>query len=71
MSMETIVHVHGMTCGHCVSSVTEEIMALDNVQSVQVDLDTGRVVIQSLSPLLETEISRAINEAGYSLVDQS
>ena len=33
--------VDGMTCGHCASAVTEELEALDGVNSVQVALVAG------------------------------
>ena len=35
--------VVGMTCGHCVSSVSEEVSALVGVREVNVDLGTGRL----------------------------
>ena len=41
MTTETYT-VTGMTCGHCVSSVTEEVSELPGVSDVQVDLDSGR-----------------------------
>ena len=36
--MNTTVNVSGMTCGHCVSSVTEELSEIPGVTSVDVDL---------------------------------
>ena len=42
--------VTGMTCGHCVASVTEEIGELDGVQDVAVVLDTGTVTVTSTQP---------------------
>ncbi|MGD9531773.1 MAG: heavy-metal-associated domain-containing protein, partial [Pseudonocardia sp.] len=33
--------VSGMTCGHCVTSVTEEIGGIEGVTGVVVDLPTG------------------------------
>ena len=33
--------VTGMTCGHCVHAVTEEVSALQGVENVAVDLDSG------------------------------
>ena len=43
--METVYTVAGMTCGHCVSAVSEEIGKLDGVAGVQVDLATGAVTV--------------------------
>jgi copper chaperone len=61
--------VTGMTCGHCVSSVTEEVSALPGVSDVQVDLPTGRVDVTSDRELAATEVRAAVEEAGYSLVE--
>ena len=59
--------VTGMTCGHCVASVTEEVTALAGVQDVQVDLASGRVVVTSAEPLAREDVAAAVEEAGYAL----
>jgi len=61
------ITVIGMTCQHCVNAVTEEVSALDGVSAVEVDLDSGRVVISSHSPLTEMQLQTAIAEAGYEI----
>ena len=38
--------VHGMTCDHCVVSVTEEVTEVAGVQGVDVDLASGRLVVR-------------------------
>ena len=60
--------VSGMTCGHCVASVTEEVGALDGVSAVDVDLASGRVTVTSERPLPVAEVQAAVDEAGYQLV---
>jgi copper chaperone len=60
--------VSGMTCAHCVRSVTEEITAIDGVTDVAVDLPTGSVAVTSDRPLDETRVRAAVEEAGYELV---
>jgi copper chaperone len=59
--------VTGMTCGHCVSSVTEEISEIDGVQSVDVELSTGQVTVTSQQPLSTDAVRAAVTEAGYQL----
>jgi copper ion binding protein len=59
--------VTGMTCEHCVASVTEEVSELDGVQAVQVDLPTGAVTVTSTDPLPEDAVRTAVEEAGYQL----
>jgi copper ion binding protein len=66
---ETTYQVQGMTCGHCVSAVTEELTRLDGVSEVQVDLAGGRVTVASAAPLARDAVAAAIDEAGYELAD--
>ncbi|MFC9837360.1 heavy-metal-associated domain-containing protein [Rhodococcus sp. NPDC127530] len=61
------VTVTGMTCDHCVSSVTEEINELPGVTAVNVDLATGKVVIESTTDLDPGAVADAVAEAGYSI----
>lgn len=69
--MNTTVTVSGMTCGHCVASVKEELAEVDGVQSVSVDLNAGGeslVTIESTRELTSEEIAAAVQEAGYTVV---
>ena len=59
--------VTGMTCGHCVSSVTEEVSAIAGVSDVAVVLESGQVTVTSDAPLDEGQVREAVEEAGYSL----
>lgn len=59
--------VTGMTCGHCVASVTEEITEIPGVESVDVVLDSGAVTVTSSQPLEEQAVRAAVEEAGYQL----
>jgi copper chaperone len=65
--------VEGMTCGHCVSAVIEEIEALDGVSTVTVDLapgGTSTVTVAGTRPLTGIQVAGALDEAGdYRLVD--
>ncbi|MEX5299594.1 heavy-metal-associated domain-containing protein [Kocuria sp. CPCC 205292] len=68
--MQTTVNVSGMTCGHCVVSVTEELTELEGVESVDVDLVAGGVspvVLTTSRELSEDEIREAVEEAGYTV----
>ncbi|MCX6399969.1 MAG: heavy-metal-associated domain-containing protein [Propionibacteriales bacterium] len=59
--------VTGMTCGHCVASVTEEVQEIPGVQDVAVDLPTGAVTITSAEILDEAAVRAAVEEAGYQI----
>ncbi|MER6950271.1 heavy-metal-associated domain-containing protein [Nonomuraea sp. NPDC000554] len=60
--------VKGMTCGHCVSSVKEEVSEVAGVTSVEVDLASGLLTVGSEGPVDAASISTAVKEAGYELV---
>jgi copper chaperone len=67
MSVQQIYTVNGMTCGHCVASVTEEVQEVAGVEEVSVVLETGQVTVTSAEPLDEAAIRTAVEEAGYEL----
>ena len=65
--------VDGMTCGHCVKAVTEELSALPGVTDVGVELvagGTSTVTVRSAAPLAVADVRAAVDEAGYALVGQ-
>ncbi len=57
--------VTGMTCGHCVSSVKEEVSEVAGVTSVEVDLASGGLTVTSEAPVDEAAVRAAVGEAGY------
>jgi copper chaperone len=58
--------VHGMTCDHCVASVTREVSEIAGVERVDVDLASGRLVVTG-DGFTGEQISAAVEEAGYEL----
>ena len=60
--------VTGMTCAHCVASVTEEVSQISGVDAVEVDLDTGALTVTSSTPIDPAAVAAAVTEAGYGLV---
>ena len=60
--------VKGMTCGHCVGTITGEITKLPGVRDVQVELSTGVVTVESDAPLDMSAVTAAVDEAGFELV---
>ncbi|SDN71076.1 heavy-metal-associated domain-containing protein [Lentzea jiangxiensis] len=65
MSVTATYTVTGMTCGHCVSSVTEELGEVAGVTGVDVVLETGAVTVTSDRELARDEVVAAVTEAGY------
>lgn len=67
MTHTTTYTVTGMTCQHCVASVTEEVSEIAGVTGVEVDLDTGSLRVTSAEPVTDDEVAAAVTEAGYAL----
>jgi copper chaperone len=59
--------VTGMTCHHCVASVTEEIHEISGVEQVEVSLDTGALTVTSAEPVDDSAVKAAVEAAGYRL----
>jgi copper chaperone CopZ len=59
--------VTGMTCGHCVTAVTEEVSAIEGVESVEVELETGAVTVAAATDPTREQMAAAVDEAGYAL----
>ena len=57
--------VNGMTCGHCVASVTEELQEIPGIEAVDVTLDTGELVITSQTEIDPEVVRAAVETAGY------
>jgi copper chaperone len=66
--MATILKVKGMSCQHCVMSVTKALNQLEGIQNVQVDLQKGEVRFDNTKALALNRIEKAIEEAGYQVV---
>jgi copper ion binding protein len=67
MSETSTYTVVGMTCGHCVASVSEEVGEVAGVANVEIDLDSGRMTVTSDSALDDAQVKAAVEEAGYAL----
>ena len=63
MSTSTYTVV-GMTCGHCVSAVTEEVTQVPGVTAVDVDLASGGLTVTADAPVDDSDVRAAVEEAG-------
>ena len=62
--MITNYKITGMTCGHCVNAVTEEVSEIDGVTSVDVQLEGGKMAVTSEAEIDFEAIKAAVDEAG-------
>ncbi|EMR00300.1 heavy-metal-associated domain-containing protein [Paeniglutamicibacter gangotriensis] len=68
---QTTLKIDGMTCGHCVSSVTEELREVDGVTDVEVILSAGgtsTATVTTSAPVDPAILTQAVAEAGYTVV---
>jgi copper chaperone len=66
--MATILKVKGMSCQHCVMSVTKALNQLEGIQNIQVDLQKGEVRFDNTKDVASSRIAKAIEVAGYEVV---
>ena len=59
--------VSGMTCSHCVLSVTEEVSEITGVDAVDVDLATGRLSVSG-NGFSDEAVKDAVADAGYEVI---
>ena len=75
MSQNVItLHIAGMTCAHCVASITEELHEVTGVSNVAVELNehgTSIATVTTSAPVEDSALAAAVNEAGYTLVTDS
>ena len=66
--MATVLRVKGMSCNHCVMSVTKALSKLDGVLNVKVDLQKGEVSFDNTKVLGLEKVENAIADAGFEVV---
>ena len=66
--MITVLKVKGMSCQHCVMSVTKALNQLEGIKNVQVDLQKGEVRFDNTKQIASDRIEKAISEAGYEVI---
>ena len=63
---ETTYTVTGMTCAHCAAAVTEEVSAVPGVESVEVSVEAGTVLVRG-DGVSDEQVRAAVDEAGYAV----
>jgi copper chaperone len=66
--MDSVLKVKGMSCQHCVMSVTKALNQLDGIKNVQIDLAKGEVRFDNTKSVASDRIRQAITDAGYEVV---
>ncbi len=66
--MSSTVRVKGMSCQHCVMSVTKALGQLEGIKNVQVDLAKGEVRFDNSKEIALSRVEKAITDAGYEVI---
>jgi len=69
--MGSVLKVKGMSCQHCVMSVTKALTQLEGIKNVQVDLAKREVQFDNTKEIASNRIEKAIMDAGYEVVSNS
>ena len=64
-TMQQILNVQGMTCGHCERAVTDAVKGIDPKAVVKIDRTSGKVEVESDSA--REALAKAIVEEGYAV----
>ncbi len=65
--METI-KIQGMSCQHCVMSVSKALNSIPGLRNVQVNLATGEATFENTQNISQEKIRQAVEDAGYRVV---
>ena len=65
----TTIKVKGMSCQHCVASVTKALSGIEGISDVQVSLEKGEATFNEKHPVPEQIIKNAITKIGFEVVD--
>ena len=62
------ITVKGMSCNHCVQSVTKALEALPGVSAVKVDLLSGKASFEESAPVDQAVVKKAIEKLGFEVI---
>ena len=65
----TIIKVNGMSCQHCVASVTKALSEIEGITDVQVNLEKSEATFNQKSPVPKDIIKNAITKIGFEVVE--
>ncbi len=63
------IKIQGMSCQHCVMSVTKALGSIPGVKSLKVDLVKGEATFENTQNVPLPNIRKAVEEAGYKVIE--
>jgi copper chaperone len=68
IEMANVLKVKGMSCQHCVMSVTKALNQIEGIENLQVDLAKGEVRFDNKKEVLSGRVVKAIQDAGFEVI---
>lgn len=62
------MRIEGMSCGHCVRAVHDALSAVDGVEKVDVDLESGMARVDAAEGVSSEQLAAAVREEGYEVI---
>ena len=65
---QRLLLVKGMVCGMCVQGITKQLTEIDGVKNVEINLESGTVLVTAVSPEkipADQRLRDAVDRAGY------
>ena len=62
------IKIEGMSCQHCVMSVTKALESIPGVKSLKVDLVKGEATFENTRNVPMANIRKAVEDAGYKVI---
>jgi copper chaperone len=66
--MANVLKVKGMSCQHCVMSITKALNQIEGIENLQVDLAKGEVRFDNKKEVLSGRVVKAIQDAGFEVI---
>ena len=66
----TTIKIEGMSCQHCVASVTKVLNGIEGISDVLVDLAKGEATFTEGKPVDKELLRERITKSGYVLVER-
>jgi len=63
------VKIQGMTCQHCVMSVTKALNSIPGLKNLRIDLVQGEATFENPQNVAPEKIRKAVEDAGYKVVE--
>ena len=65
--MEKIMKIEGMMCEHCKKSVTDALLAVENVTNAEISLENGTATVTLNKDIADEVLKNVIEDIGFTV----